>query len=100
MKKNRFLHIHVYTDSMVKTKINLPINLLKTAAKFPALALNLIPKEAKAELQKNGLSLQDINMGELIHMIEQGQIKETLVDIEVDDPVEGHIYVKIYIDEK
>lgn len=100
MTNTRVLHVHIYTDSMVKANITLPLNLLKTAAKFPALAINLIPREARAEFEKNGLSLEDINMGELLRMVEQGQIKETLVDIEVMDPVEGRIYIKIYIDNK
>jgi len=98
MKNTRSLHIQVYTDSIIKANINLPINLLKTAAKFPVLALSLIPKEAREELQKSGINLQDINMGELLRMVEQGQIKEKLVDMEVLDPIDGRIYVKIYID--
>lgn len=98
MKTTRFLHIHVYTDSIVKANINLPINLLRAAAKFPFLALNLIPKEAGEELAKSGINLQDINMGELLRMVEQGRIKEKLVDMEVLDPVDGRVYVKIYID--
>ncbi|MEL7566817.1 MAG: hypothetical protein AAGU27_18315 [Dehalobacterium sp.] len=94
----RSLHIQVYTDSIVKANINLPLNLLRTATKFPVLALNLVPKEVREELQKSGINLQDINMGELLRMVEQGQIKEKLVDMEVLDPVDGRIYVKIYID--
>lgn len=97
--RNRFLHIRVYTDSLVKANIKLPVNLLKTAVKFPALATGFIPKEVTAEMEKIGIHLQEINMGELLRMVEEGAVKEKLIDMEVLDPKEGRIYVKVYIDE-
>jgi len=96
--RNRFLRIRVYTDSLVKADINIPINLLKASAKFPQLALNLIPKEVTKELMKSGINLSEINMGELLRLVEQGRLKEKIIDMEVLDPEDGRIYVKAYID--
>lgn len=98
MKGTRFLHIHIYTDTEERANINFPINLLKSAAKFPGIALNLIPGEVKASMAISGINLHDINMGELLRMVEKGSIKEKIVDMEVLDPIDGKVYVKIYID--
>jgi hypothetical protein len=97
--KTRFLKIRVYTDSIMKANINIPINLLKASAKFPRLALNMIPREAIEDMTRYGINLYEINMGELLHMVEKGRLQEKIIDMEVLDPVDGHIYVKAYIDE-
>ncbi|HHT63825.1 MAG: hypothetical protein ACOX4H_08985 [Bacillota bacterium] len=96
--KTRFLHIQVFTDSIVKADIQIPVSLLKTTAKFPALALQMIPKEVTEDLAKQGINLHDINMGELMHMVKQGRLKEKIIDIKIFDPVEGEISTKVYID--
>ncbi|MGI6685278.1 MAG: hypothetical protein ACOX47_07360 [Bacillota bacterium] len=96
--KTRSLRIQVYTDSIQKANLQIPVGLLKTAAKFPSLALNMIPREIIDDLAKNGINLHEINMGELLRLVEQGRLKEKIIDIEVLDPVEGRIYVKAYID--
>ncbi|MCR6545172.1 hypothetical protein [Dehalobacterium formicoaceticum] len=98
MTNQRFLHIKIHTDSEIKADINIPLGILKATAKFPLLALNVIPQETVKELRKSGIHLQDINMGELTRLVEQGKIKDTLIRMEVLDPIEGRIKVRIYID--
>ncbi|MGI6679206.1 MAG: hypothetical protein ACOX2Q_09180 [Dehalobacterium sp.] len=100
MTSKRFLHIKIHTDSEIKADINIPLRLLKTAARFPPLALNLIPQEVMEGLANSGIHLRDINMGELNRLVEQGENKDTLVRMEVLDPVDGRTYVRIYLDDR
>lgn len=96
--KRKFLRIKVYTDKAVKVNINVPLALIKVASRFGAMGLKYIPEEARAEMEKKGIDLSQIDIEELVAAIEQGLIDEKLVDVDVDDPKEGKVRVEVYVD--
>jgi hypothetical protein len=77
----RFFRIEVESDTRDNVKINIPFSLTK-------MALGLLPKHAKAEMERNGIDLDSI-----VETIYQGADGK-LVDIRADD---GTV-VKIYLD--
>jgi hypothetical protein len=76
-----------------KVNVNVPLTLAKKAMGLVA----LIPKEAKAELEANGIDLSQIDLKELIEMFEDGEITEDLVNVETGDEQKGAT-VKVYVD--
>jgi hypothetical protein len=76
-----------------KVNVNVPLTLAKKAMGLVA----LIPKEAKAELEKNGIDLSQIDLKALIEMFEDGEITEDLVNVETGDEQKGAT-VKVYVD--
>jgi DUF4097 and DUF4098 domain-containing protein YvlB len=94
----RFLRVKVYTDKAVKVNVNIPLALIKVASKFATVGLKYIPDEARAEMEKKGIDLTQIDMEELVNAIEQGLVDEKLVDVDVDDPKEGKVRVEVYVE--
>ena len=94
----RFLRIRVNGDKAKKVNVNIPLKLVKVFSKFAGFGMKFIPEEARAEMEKKGINLSEMDIGELIQMIEQGLVDEKLVDVDVDDPTEGRIRVEVYVD--
>lgn len=80
-------------SEQAKVTVNVPLSLAKKAAGL----LNLIPKDAKAELSEKGIDLDGINLKELIEMFEDGEITEELVNVEAGNEEKGAT-VRIYVD--
>ena len=92
--KHTMLRIRVDADDpdkneQVKVNVNVPLAIAKKAAGL----LSLVPKEAKTELEKNGIDLDSIDLKELIEMFEDGETNEELVNVVTNDAT-----VKIYVD--
>lgn len=95
---SRFLRIRVISGQHNKVNVNIPLNLLKAATKFADIGMKLIPEEARLEMQKKGINLSDINFDELMQLIDQGLVDGKLVDVDTEDPHEGHTKVEIYVE--
>lgn len=95
---SRFLRIRVTSDKNKKVNVNIPLILLKTATKFASFGMKLIPEEARNEMQKKGVDLSQIDFDELTALIDQGLANGKLVDVDTDDPKDGHTKVEIYVD--
>ena len=80
-------------DDAAKVNVNVPLTLAKKAAGL----LSLVPKDAKKELNDNGIDLDSIDIKELIGLFEMGEIDEEFVNIQAGDE-EQNATVKIYVD--
>lgn len=94
----RFLRVRVYAANSTKVNVNIPLGLLRVASKFAGVGMKFIPEEARQEMAKKGIDLTQIDVGELLQAIEQGLTDEKLVDVDVDDPLEGKVRVEVYVD--
>jgi hypothetical protein len=95
---SRFLRIRITSGQNKKVNVNIPLSLLKAATKFASVGMKLIPEEARQEMQKKGVDLSNIDFDELVVLIDQGLANGKLVDIDTDDPKEGHTKIEIYVD--
>lgn len=93
----RCLRIRVTSGSNQKVNANIPLGLVKVAAKFAGMGLKLIPASAKAEMERKGVRLEEINFDELLQLIDQGLSDGKLIDIDTDEPGEGKTKVEIYV---
>ncbi|AKL94642.1 hypothetical protein CACET_c11770 [Clostridium aceticum] len=98
--KERFLRVRVSGDGIgvKKVDVNIPLSLLKVASKFVNMGMGMIPKEAKEEMEKNGVDISKIDFDELIQLMDQGLSDGKLVDVDINDPEEGRIRVEVYVD--
>ncbi|MBN2557865.1 MAG: hypothetical protein JXB33_03810 [Clostridia bacterium] len=78
-----------------KVNVNLPLSVAK---KLTSLS-KVIPEEARSEMEKGGFNIDDLNLAELLEAIENGEMDESIVDIEANDDGDGSgATVKIYVD--
>lgn len=98
--KERFLRVRVSGDGthVNKVDVNVPLNLLKVAAKFANFGTSMIPKEARVQMEAKGIDLTQIDFDELVRLIDEGLSDGKLVDVDVNDPQEGRIKVEVYVD--
>lgn len=80
-------------SEQARVNVNVPLAIAKKAMGL----VSLIPKEAKVELEQNGIDLSQIDLKGLIEMFEDGEINEDLVDVETGDEAKGAT-VKVYVD--
>ena len=80
-------------SEQARVNVNVPLAIAKKAMGL----LSLIPKEAKVELEQNGIDLSQIDLKGLIEMFEDGEIDEDLVDVVTGDEQKGAT-VKVYVD--
>lgn len=95
---NRFLRVRVYTEGNTKVNVNLPLSLLKVASKFANFGTKYIPESAREEMNRKGIDLNQIDFEELIQQIDQGLVDGKIVDLEANDPEEGHVKVEVYVE--
>ncbi|KJS87016.1 MAG: hypothetical protein JM58_05765 [Peptococcaceae bacterium BICA1-8] len=98
--KERFLRVRVSGDGtgVKKVDVNIPLSLLKVASKFVNMGIGLVPKEAREQMESRGIDISKIDFDELVQLIDQGLSDGKLVDVDVDDPVQGRIQVEVYVD--
>ena len=96
---NRFLRIKVSSSGTLKVNVNVPLSLLRVVSKFATLGMGYIPETARQEMKEKGVDLADLDIEELMRMFEQGMLEGgKLVEVEVNDPVEGLVKVEIYVE--
>ena len=78
---------------VAKVNVNVPLAIAKKAAGL----LALVPKEAKAELEKEGIDLNAIDLKGLIELFEEGELSEELVNVVTGDETKGAT-VRVYVD--
>ena len=98
--KAKFLRVRVNDNDekgkgkeKAKVNVNIPLSIAKKVTSFKG----LIPKSAKLEMEKEGISIDDINLKELIEAFEDGLMDENLVDIEAGEG-DNQVVVKVYVD--
>ncbi len=98
VKKNSMLRVRVDVNDpdkkeQARVNVNVPLALAKKAVGL----MSFIPKDTKKELADKGISLDDINLKELIELFEDGEIDEELVNVDAGDGVQG-AKVRVYVD--
>ncbi|MCK5811474.1 MAG: hypothetical protein KAG94_01120 [Clostridiales bacterium] len=96
--KAKFLRVRIDAaekDGKDRAKVN--VNIPLSVAKKVTSLKGLIPKSAKKEMEKEGFSIDDIDLQELIEAFENGDMDENLVDIEAGDG-DDRVVVKVYVD--
>ncbi len=96
--EGRYLRVRVSGEKGMKANVNIPLPLLKAAAKLAGVGVNLIPKEARTEMENKGIDLTRLDIDELVRLIDTGLSENKLVDVDVEDPKEGKIKVDVYVD--
>lgn len=78
-----------------KVNINIPLNV---ARKLTSLT-KMIPDSAKAEMEKEGVNIDELNLAELLDALYESGSEESLVDIDATDgDGRSGAKVKIYVD--
>lgn len=95
---NRFLRVRVYTEGNTKVNVNLPLSLLKVVSKFANFGTKYIPESAREEMIRKGIDLNQIDFEELIRQIDLGLVDGKIVDVDANDPQEGHVKVEVYVE--
>jgi hypothetical protein len=80
-------------DDRAQVNLNVPLSLAK---KLTGL-LKLIPKDAREELDEQGIDLAAINLPELIELFENGEIDGDLVHVDAGGEGNG-AKVRIYVE--
>ncbi|NLJ81029.1 MAG: hypothetical protein GX335_08395, partial [Firmicutes bacterium] len=57
----KFLRVRISSEKGKKVNVNLPLGLLKLATKFCSIGNAFIPKEARLQLEKQGIDLAEID---------------------------------------
>ena len=84
-------------DGREKAKVNINIP-LHVAKKLTSLT-KMIPDSAKAEMEKEGVNIDDLNLAELLDALDENGSGESLVDIDATEgDGKGGAKVKIYVD--
>ena len=97
-RTGRFLRVRVNGDKTKKVNVNIPLSMLRVAGKLAKYGMAFIPKEAREEMEKQGIDLSQIDIQELMAQIDSGLVSGRLVDIDTEDPEEGNIKVEVFID--
>ncbi len=95
---NRFLRVRVEGDKIAKVNVNIPLSLIRSAAKLVNIAMGFVPPEAKAEMERKGINLAELDLNEIVAAIQEGASDGKLVDVDVDDDHEGRIKVEVFVD--
>ncbi len=97
-RPGRFLRIRVDGDKAKKVNVNIPLSLVRAAGRLVGYGMAFVPKEAREEMEKQGIDLSQIDIKELISQIDAGLVSGRLVDIDTEDPEEGKIKVEVFVD--
>ncbi len=98
--KARYLRIRVDGGQNHKKNINIniPLPLIKAAGKMFGFSMAFVPEEARKTMQEQGIDLSQMDIEELIKQVDSGLVDGQLVDIDAEDPKEGNIKVKIFVE--
>ncbi len=100
VKKNyKFLKIRITSDNnSVNIKVNIPIRLLTVLGGIAGKMTNMVPKDAREELENQGIDITSIDFAKIIEELMRGTLDDpTIVDIEAwDEEHNATVKVKIY----
>lgn len=99
-KRNyKFLKIRITSDNnSVNVKVNIPIRLLTVLGGIAGKMTNMVPKDAREELESQGIDITSIDFAKIIEELMSGTIDDpSIVDIEAwDEEHNTTVKVKIY----
>ncbi|NLK65175.1 MAG: DUF2089 domain-containing protein [Tissierellia bacterium] len=95
----KFLKIRVTSENnTVNVNVNIPIRLIKILGGIAFKMSAVIPKDAKEQMESNGIDISNINFAEIVDELLSGTLDDpNIVDVEAwDDEHNTTIKVKIY----
>jgi hypothetical protein len=95
----KFLKIRVTSENnTVNVNINIPIRLIKILGGIAVKMSAVIPKDAKEQMESNGIDISNIDFAEIVDELLSGTLDDpNIVDVEAwDDEHNTTIKVKIY----
>lgn len=95
--KNKYLRVRIIANDSENGKAKVNVNIPLLLAKKATGIMKFIPNNVKADLQKDGIDLDGMDIAGMIELIENGEMDENLVDIEAGENGKGAT-VKVYVD--
>lgn len=95
----KYLKIRVTSDNhTVNVNVNIPIRLIKVIGGIATKMTSVIPKDARAEMESNGIDITSIDFAEIVDELLSGTLDDpSIIDVETwDDEHNTTIKVKIY----
>ncbi len=101
-KRNyKFLKIKVTSDNnSVNVNVNVPIRLLTTIGEIADKMTNVVPADARREMEAKGIDISSIDFARIIEEIINGTLDDpNIVDVEAwDESHKAMVKVKVYVD--
>ncbi|MDF2845208.1 MAG: hypothetical protein K0R00_3634 [Herbinix sp.] len=101
-KRNyKFLKIKVTSDNnSVNVNVNVPIRLLTTIGEIADKMTNIVPADARREMESKGIDISSIDFAKIIEEVINGTLDDpNIVDVEAwDESHKAMVKVKVYVD--
>ncbi|MFT4146106.1 MAG: hypothetical protein QM644_16775 [Mobilitalea sp.] len=102
IKRNyKFLKIKVTSDNnSVNVNVNVPIRLLTTIGEIADKMTNIVPADARREMESKGIDISNIDFAKIIEEVINGTLDDpNIVDVEAwDESHKAMVKVKVYVD--
>ena len=101
-KRNyKFLKIKVTSvNNSVNVNVNVPIRLLTTIGEIADKMTNIVPADARREMESKGIDISNIDFAKIIEEVINGTLDDpNIVDVEAwDESHKAMVKVKVYVD--
>ena len=97
----KFLKVKVTSDnSTVNVNVNVPLRLLTTLGEIATKMTNVIPADARKEMESKGIDFSNIDFAQIIDDIISGTLEDpNIVDVEAwSEEQHAMVKVKIYVE--
>lgn len=80
--------------------VNIPLSLVRVFGGFAKNYNKFIPADAKKHMNEQGVDLSELDIDELLKALEEGTLDNPdIVNVDVNNPEEGVVKVRIFLDE-
>ncbi len=100
-RKYKFLKVKVTSDNnSVNVNVNVPIRLLTTISEIADKMTNVVPADARREMEAKGIDISSIDFAKIIEEVINGTLDDPdIVDVEVwDESHNAMVKVRVYVD--
>ncbi|TCL55242.1 hypothetical protein EDD76_11682 [Kineothrix alysoides] len=100
-RKYKFLKVKVTSDNnSVNVNVNVPIRLLTTISEIADKMTNVVPADARREMEAKGIDISSIDFAKIIDEVINGTLDDPdIVDVEVwDESHNAMVKVRVYVD--
>lgn len=101
-KRNyKFLKVKVTSDNnSVNVNVNVPLRLLTTIGEIADKMTNMVPADARRDMESKGIDISSIDFAKVIEEIINGTLDDpNIVDVEAwDESHKAMVKVKVYVD--
>jgi DUF4097 and DUF4098 domain-containing protein YvlB len=97
----KFLKVKVTSDNnSVNVNVNVPIRLLTTISEIADKMTNMVPADARREMEAKGIDISSIDFAKIIEEVINGTLDDPdIVDVEVwDESHNAMVKVRVYVD--